>query len=126
VLEPGESAIPPRALKQTGPLAMLPFHTYACYPEIGALLPPLLRERLEIFDKEVLARIDLPRELLYQDINAGHLEHLLDGEAAVLTEEMIGDPRHRRKDHAPHGPGDIRSSQRNLRLGVEGQALLPL
>jgi 5,10-methylenetetrahydromethanopterin reductase len=89
VLEPGESAISPRALRQAGPLAMLPFHTYACYPEIAPLLPPPIRERLEIFDKEVFSRIDLPRERLYQDINAGHLEYLLDGEAAVLTEEII-------------------------------------
>jgi alkanesulfonate monooxygenase SsuD/methylene tetrahydromethanopterin reductase-like flavin-dependent oxidoreductase (luciferase family) len=89
VLESGESAISPRALKQAGPLAARAFHFYTCNPEIGPLLPPAIRERLEIFEKEVLSRIDLPRELLYQEVNAGHLEYLLDGEAAVLTEEII-------------------------------------
>ena len=89
VLEPGESAISPRALKQAGPLAARAFHFYTCNPEIGPFLPPAIRERLEIFEKEVLSRIDLPRELLYQEVNAGHLEYLLDGEAAVLTEEIM-------------------------------------
>ena len=89
VLEPGESAISPRALQQVGPLALRPFHIYACNPELGPLFPSAVRERFEIFEKEVLSRIGLPRELLYQEVNAGHLEHLLDGEAAVLTEEII-------------------------------------
>lgn len=89
VLEPGESAISPRALKQAGPLAARAFHIYACNPELGPLFPPAIRERLEIFEKEVLSHIDLPRDLVYQEVNNGHLEHLLDGEAAVLTEEIM-------------------------------------
>lgn len=89
VLEQGESAVSPRALQQAGPLACLAFHLYADDPDIGASFPPALRERLEIFDKEVVSRLDVPRELVYQEVHAGHLEFLLDGEAAVLTEEII-------------------------------------
>jgi alkanesulfonate monooxygenase SsuD/methylene tetrahydromethanopterin reductase-like flavin-dependent oxidoreductase (luciferase family) len=89
VLEEGESAVSPRALKQAGPLSCLAFHLYAFDPEIATHFPPPLLERLEIFDKEVIARLDVPRELVYQEVHAGHLEFLLDGEAAVLTEEII-------------------------------------
>lgn len=89
VLEEGESALSPRALKQVGPLPMLAFHLYAVSPEIGEMFPPPLRERLEIFDDEVVGRLDVPREHLYQEIHAGHLEYLLDGEAKVLTEEIV-------------------------------------
>ena len=89
ILEPGESAISLRALKQAGPLAARAFHIYACNPDLGPFFPPAIRERFEIFEKEVLARIGLPRQLVYQEVNNGHLEHLLDGEAAVLTEEII-------------------------------------
>jgi 5,10-methylenetetrahydromethanopterin reductase len=89
VLEEGESAVSPRALKQVGPLACVAFHAYATMPEIGAHFPPPLRERLEIFDKEVVSRLDVPRELIYQEVLAGHLEFLLDGEAEVLTEEIV-------------------------------------
>lgn len=89
VLEPGESAISPRALAQTGPMAMFSFHSYACNPAIGEFLPPEMRERLDIYEKKVLARLDIPRERFYQEVHAGHLSHLIDGEAAVLTEEII-------------------------------------
>jgi 5,10-methylenetetrahydromethanopterin reductase len=89
ILEPGESALSPRALKQIGPFAMVVFHAYACKPEIGQFLPPAVRDRLEIYEKEVLSRFDCPRERLYQEVHAGHLSHLLDGEAAVLTEDLI-------------------------------------
>lgn len=89
VLEPGESAISPRALAQTGPMATFAFHNYACNPEIGPFLAPELRERLDIYEKEVLARLPVSRERFYQAAHAGHLSHLLDGEAAVLTEEIV-------------------------------------
>jgi alkanesulfonate monooxygenase SsuD/methylene tetrahydromethanopterin reductase-like flavin-dependent oxidoreductase (luciferase family) len=89
VLEPGESAVSPRALEQIGPGAMMAFHSYACHPEIAEYLPPPIRERLEAYENEVLSRLDVPRERIYQEVHAGHLAHLLDGEAAVLTEEVV-------------------------------------
>ena len=89
ILEPGESALSPRALQQIGPFAMTAFHAYTCTPEIRQFLPRAVSDRLEIYEKEVLSRFDCPRERLYQEVHAGHLSHLLDGEAAVLTEELI-------------------------------------
>jgi alkanesulfonate monooxygenase SsuD/methylene tetrahydromethanopterin reductase-like flavin-dependent oxidoreductase (luciferase family) len=89
VLEPGESAASPRVLERVGASAMMPFHTYACDPSIGEYLPPPLRERLEIYEREVMSRWDVPRDLAYQEAHAGHLSHLLDGEAAVLTDEIV-------------------------------------
>lgn len=89
VLEPGESAMSPRALDQIGPMAIIPFHNYACHPETAEYLPEAMRERLEVYDKEVLSRLDVPPELYYQEVHTGHLRHLVDGEAAVLTEEVI-------------------------------------
>ncbi len=87
ILEPGESAISPRALDHIGAGAMMAFHSYALHPEIANYLPPAIRDRLEIYEREVLSRF--PREKLYQEVHAGHLSHLLDGEAAVLTEEVM-------------------------------------
>ena len=89
VLEPGESAISPRALRQAGPMAVYAFHCYACDPTIAQFLPFAVRERLDIYEKEVLSRLDLPRERFYQAIHDGHLAYLLDGEAAALTEEIV-------------------------------------
>jgi alkanesulfonate monooxygenase SsuD/methylene tetrahydromethanopterin reductase-like flavin-dependent oxidoreductase (luciferase family) len=89
VLQPGESAASPRVLERVGAAAMMAFHTYACDPSIGEYLPPPLRDRLELYEREVLARFDVPRELAYQEAHAGHLSHLLDGEAAVLTDEIV-------------------------------------
>jgi alkanesulfonate monooxygenase SsuD/methylene tetrahydromethanopterin reductase-like flavin-dependent oxidoreductase (luciferase family) len=89
VLEPGESAASPRALEQVGMAAMMPFHVYGDDPSIGEHLPPPLRERLEIYEREVLSRFDVPRDRRYQEIHRGHLSHLIDGEAAVLTDEII-------------------------------------
>jgi hypothetical protein len=68
---------------------MTAFHAYACKPEIAQFYPSTIRDRLEIYEKEVLSRFDCPRDRLYQEVHAGHLSHLLDGEAAVLTEELI-------------------------------------
>jgi 5,10-methylenetetrahydromethanopterin reductase len=87
ILEPGESAISPRALDHIGAAAMMAFHSYACHPEIAEYLPPPIRDRIETYEREVLSRF--PRETRYQDVHAGHLSHLLDGEAAVLTEEVV-------------------------------------
>ena len=89
ILEPGESALSARALKQIGPFAMTAFHAYTCTPEIRQFLPAAVSDRLDIYEKEVLSRFDCPRERLYQEVHAGHLSHLLEGEAAVLTEELI-------------------------------------
>ena len=89
VLEPGESALSPRALKQIGPFAMTAFHAYTCTPEMKEFLPAAVSDRIEIWEKEVLSRFDCPPERLYQEVHAGHLSYLLDGEAAVLTEEII-------------------------------------
>jgi 5,10-methylenetetrahydromethanopterin reductase len=88
VLELGESAASPRVLERVGAAALMPFHAYACHPEIGQYLPPPIRDRLEIYD-EVLADLPVPRELAYQEAHAGHLSHLLEGEAAVLTDEIV-------------------------------------
>lgn len=89
VLEPGEPATSPRALERVGAAAMMAYHSYACHPEIGEFLPPPLRDRLDVYEREVLARLDVPREQVYQEVHQGHLSHLIDGEAAVLTDEII-------------------------------------
>jgi 5,10-methylenetetrahydromethanopterin reductase len=89
VLEPGESAASPRVLERVGAAAMMPLHAYACHPEIGDYLPPPIKDRLELYEREVLSRLPVPREQAYQEAHAGHLSHLLDGEAAVLTDEII-------------------------------------
>ena len=91
ILESGESAISPRALQHTGPIAMFVFHSYACNPEIAQFFPPHVRDRLDIYEKEVLSCLDVPRERFYQAVHAGHLSYLLDGEAAVLTEQIVRD-----------------------------------
>jgi hypothetical protein len=36
-----------------------------------------------------LPRVPVSRERYYQEVNRGHLSYLLDGEAAVLTEDII-------------------------------------
>src|SRR5579871_2285813 len=82
VLEPGESAASARALEHVGAAAMMAYHSYACHPQIAEYLPPPIRERLEIYEREVLSRLPVDRSRLYQEAHAGHLSHLLDGEAA--------------------------------------------
>ena len=89
VLEEGESPTSPRVLERVGPVAMLPFHAYADNPAIGDYLPPPVRDRLPIYEREVLARFDVPRDRLYQETHRGHLSHLLPGEANVLTDDII-------------------------------------
>jgi hypothetical protein len=66
VLQPGEPATSPRVLERVGAAAMMAFHSYACNPGLAEHLPPPIRDRLEVYEREVLARFDLPRELLYQ------------------------------------------------------------
>ena len=87
VLEPGESVTSERVLRRVGAHAMMPFHSYADNPAIGEHLPEFMRERLSIYEEEVLARFDPDRR--HQETHRGHLSHLLEGEAAVLTEQII-------------------------------------
>lgn len=89
ILEPGESAVSERALERVGMAAMMPFHAYADNPQIAEYLPPVLRDRLDIYEREVLERFGVPRERIYQETHRGHLSHLLEGEAAVLTDEIV-------------------------------------
>jgi alkanesulfonate monooxygenase SsuD/methylene tetrahydromethanopterin reductase-like flavin-dependent oxidoreductase (luciferase family) len=89
VLEEGESAASPRVLERVGAAAMMAFHSYACNPHIAEHLPPPIKDRLEIYEKEVLSRFGLPREQVYMEAHAGHLSHMLNGEAAVLTDELV-------------------------------------
>src|SRR5579863_4068347 len=87
VLEEGESAISPRALEHVGAGAMMPFHGYADDPSIAEHLPPPIRERLEVYERDVLSRF--PADRRHQESHRGHLSHLLEGEAGVLTEEIV-------------------------------------
>ncbi|MEV6338843.1 LLM class flavin-dependent oxidoreductase [Nocardia vinacea] len=89
ILEPGESAVSPRALRASGPISMFAFHSYACNPEIRDFLSPPMQDRVDIYEKEVLSKLDVPRDRLYQAVHDGHLCYLLDGEASVLTEEIV-------------------------------------
>lgn len=89
VLEPGESAVSPRALEQVGMAAMMPFHAYADNPAIGEYLPPPLQERLEIYEREVQGRFAVGPSRYHQQTHRGHLSHILEGEAEVLTDEIV-------------------------------------
>ena len=89
VLEDGEAPTSERALEQVGPYAMLPFHAYADNPAIAGFLPPPVQERLEIYNDRVLARFDVPSDRLYQEVHRGHLSHLLENEAEVLTDAIV-------------------------------------
>jgi 5,10-methylenetetrahydromethanopterin reductase len=89
VLEPGESAVSERALEQVGMAAMMPFHAYADNPAIGEYLPPPLQDRLEIYEREVQGRFAVGPDRYHQQTHGGHLSHILEGEAAVLTDEIV-------------------------------------
>jgi alkanesulfonate monooxygenase SsuD/methylene tetrahydromethanopterin reductase-like flavin-dependent oxidoreductase (luciferase family) len=89
VLGEGESAVSPRALERIGAGAMMPFHAYADDPSIAEDLPPPIRDRLDVYEREVLARFPVDRTRLHQETHRGHLSHLLEGEAAALTEEIV-------------------------------------
>lgn len=101
-------------------LANVPFHHYVCIPEPAEYLPAPMRDRIEVYEREVLSRIDLPRGLLYQEVHARHLTHLVDGEAAVLTRR--GDP----DGHADcNGPGNRVPATRARERGVKNVSLTP-
>ena len=68
---------------------MLPFHAYADNPAIAEYLPPPIRDRLDVYEREVLARFDVAADRRYQETHRGHLSHLLDGEAEVLTDDIV-------------------------------------
>jgi hypothetical protein len=89
VLEPGERPTAPRVLERVGAYAMMPFHSYADNPGIGEFLPPPVQERLETYRREVLDRFDIPADRHYQNSHRGHLSHLQEGEASVLTDEIV-------------------------------------
>jgi alkanesulfonate monooxygenase SsuD/methylene tetrahydromethanopterin reductase-like flavin-dependent oxidoreductase (luciferase family) len=89
VLREGESAISPRVLERVGAYAMMPFHSWADRPEIGEHLPPPIRERLDIYRREVIDRHPVAAEDRHQETHRGHLSHLRRGEAEVLTEEIV-------------------------------------
>ena len=55
----------------------------------GVKLFALGNARLDIYKERVLARFDVPDDRLYQEVHRGHLSHLLDGEAEVLTDEIV-------------------------------------
>jgi alkanesulfonate monooxygenase SsuD/methylene tetrahydromethanopterin reductase-like flavin-dependent oxidoreductase (luciferase family) len=89
VLKDGESATSARALEHIGAYAMMPFHAYADNPAIAEHLPPPIQDRLDVYENEVLSRLEVPHDRRYQQVHRGHLSHLLDGEAAVLTDEIV-------------------------------------
>jgi 5,10-methylenetetrahydromethanopterin reductase len=87
VLRPGERLTDERVLARVGPGAMLPFHSAATRPEIVDYFPPSWRDRYVVYRRRVLDGMDQDR--LHQEVHRGHLTHLLDGEAEVLTDEII-------------------------------------
>ena len=90
VLEPGESSASPRVLEAVGAAAMMVFPTATpATPRSPTTSPRVFRDRLDTYEREVLARLGVPREKVYLEAHAGHLSHLLDGEAAVLTDEIV-------------------------------------
>lgn len=89
VLRPGERATDPRVLERVGAHAMMPFHAYADNPASAEFLPPPIQERLPIYRSEVIDRFGVGPERLHQESHRGHLSHVLEGEAKVLTDEII-------------------------------------
>jgi 5,10-methylenetetrahydromethanopterin reductase len=89
VLDPGESPTDERVLERVGAYAMMPFHSWADNPGIEEHLPPPVRERLPIYKREVLDRFGVGRERLHQHTHNSHLSRLQEGEAKVLTDEIV-------------------------------------
>lgn len=89
VLEPGERPTDPRVLERVGAHAMMPFHAYADNPGSAEFLPPPIQDRLATYRSEVLERFGVGPERLHQETHRGHLSHLLEGEAQVLTDEIV-------------------------------------
>lgn len=89
ILGDQESATSNRALQMAGPLAMLPFHAYADNPALADKLPPVVQDRLDVYEREVLTRFPGERHERHHWTHRGHLSHLLPGEASVLTEDLM-------------------------------------
>jgi alkanesulfonate monooxygenase SsuD/methylene tetrahydromethanopterin reductase-like flavin-dependent oxidoreductase (luciferase family) len=70
-----------------GPCAILPFHAAADNPAIVEHFPPAWQDVFEVYKRTVLDRFDQSR--LHQEVHRGHLTRLLEGEAEILTEEII-------------------------------------
>jgi 5,10-methylenetetrahydromethanopterin reductase len=85
----GESPVSERLLALVGPMAMLPFHSYATNPAIADFLPPVIQSRLGVYEREVLARLPGSADERHQWAHRGHLSFLLPGEDKVLTEEIL-------------------------------------
>jgi alkanesulfonate monooxygenase SsuD/methylene tetrahydromethanopterin reductase-like flavin-dependent oxidoreductase (luciferase family) len=89
VLREGERPTSPRVLERVGAYAMMPFHSWADRPEIGEHLPPPIRERLPLY-QAVLDRYEAETGgNRHQQVHRGHLSHLREGEAEVLTDEIV-------------------------------------
>ncbi|HUB76497.1 MAG TPA: hypothetical protein VL977_05535, partial [Solirubrobacteraceae bacterium] len=86
LLRPGERPTSQRVLRRVGAYAMMPFHSWADNPGIAEHLPHAVRERLELYEREVLARFPGPR---HSHTHRGHLSHLQPGEERVLTDEIV-------------------------------------
>lgn len=89
VLAPGERPTSPRVLARVGAYAMMPFHSWADDPRIAAHLPPTVVERLEVYEREVLARFPGGAAQRHRFTHRGHLSHLQPGEECVLTDEIV-------------------------------------
>jgi alkanesulfonate monooxygenase SsuD/methylene tetrahydromethanopterin reductase-like flavin-dependent oxidoreductase (luciferase family) len=87
VLRPGEHVTDSRVIERAGPCAILPFHAAADRPEIVDHFPPAWQEAFQVYKRRVLSRFD--SATMHQEVHRGHLTHLLDGEADILTEEII-------------------------------------
>jgi alkanesulfonate monooxygenase SsuD/methylene tetrahydromethanopterin reductase-like flavin-dependent oxidoreductase (luciferase family) len=87
VLRPGEGPTDPRVVERVGPCAILPFHAAADNPAIVEHFPPAWQDVFEVYKRTVLDRFDQSR--LHQEVHRGHLTRLLEGEAEILTEEII-------------------------------------
>jgi hypothetical protein len=86
VLEPGERATSERVLRRVGAYAMMPFQSWADNPAIAEHLPGPVAERLELYEREVLAGFPGER---HSHTHRGHLSHLQPGEEKVLTDEIV-------------------------------------
>jgi Luciferase-like monooxygenase len=89
VLEPGERPTSPRVLRRVGAYAMMPFHSWADNPAIAAQLPPAVAQRLELYEREVLARFPGGAAERHHFTHRGHLSHLQPGEEKVLSDEIV-------------------------------------
>jgi alkanesulfonate monooxygenase SsuD/methylene tetrahydromethanopterin reductase-like flavin-dependent oxidoreductase (luciferase family) len=87
VLRPGERPTDRRVIERVGPCAILPFHAAADKPEIVDYFPPSWQQAYALYKRNVLDRFDPSRR--HQEVHRGHLTHLLEGEAEILTEEII-------------------------------------